>query len=79
MKATSVIFLLGVGGLVCYKLYHYYWPRPRSPTDSPGPSSPRTRRKIFTARALGLSTDNDQQLLEPGDEPQYGSVQVKLI
>lgn len=78
VKATSVIFLLGVGGLVCYKLYHYYWPLPRSPrTDSTPPSSPRSRRELFTTRALDLALSDEQQLLQPGDEPSYGSVQVR--
>ncbi|XP_046985769.1 uncharacterized protein LOC124555767 [Schistocerca americana] len=50
VKASGVILLLGVGSLVCYKLYNYYWPRSRSRLGSPDSSpSPQRRSKYCFA------------------------------
>jgi hypothetical protein len=79
VKATSVIFFLGVGGFVCYKLYHYYWPK--SPPDSPDPgSSPTAKSKAFAqASSLGHFYNAKRQLLDPGEEAPFGSVHVSAF
>jgi len=79
VKATSVIFFLGVGGFVCYKLYHYYWPK--SPPDSPDPgSSPTAKSKAFAqASSLGHFYNAKRQLLDPGEEAPFGSVHVSTF
>ncbi|KAJ9583914.1 hypothetical protein L9F63_021746, partial [Diploptera punctata] len=39
VKATGVILLLGVGSLVCYRIYNRYWPQVR-PRSRPRPQDP---------------------------------------
>jgi len=78
VKATSVIFFLGVGGFVCYKLYHYYWPK--NPPDSPDKSSPSAKRKAFSsAGTLSNLYQSRRQLIEPGEDAAFGSVHVRLL
>ncbi|CAB3386197.1 Hypothetical predicted protein [Cloeon dipterum] len=71
VKATSFFFFLGVGGFVCYKLYHHYWPK--NPPDSPR----NAKRSIFTSTGKTLKNlyQTRRHLLESGEEAPYGSVQ----
>jgi hypothetical protein len=68
-----------------YKLCYYYWPR--SPPDAPSDdkdgdqdSDPTWRPKRSIASSLKstlqASLHANEQLLDHGDEPQYGTVHV---
>jgi hypothetical protein len=75
VKATSVIFFLGVGGFVCYKLYHYYCP-PKDPPDSPDQGSV-SRKAFSTGSTFSSLYQSKRQLLDPTEEAPFGSVQVR--
>ncbi|XP_059489301.1 uncharacterized protein LOC132204683 [Neocloeon triangulifer] len=75
VKATSIFFFLGVGGFVCYKLYHYYWPK--NPPDSPK----LNKRNIFSATGHKLKNlyQSRRKLLGNGEDASYGSIQTNYF
>ncbi|GLG97343.1 Uncharacterized protein GBIM_04119 [Gryllus bimaculatus] len=76
VKASGVILLLGVGSLVCYKLYHYYWPGSRSRLNSPNSSPPHSR---YGENLILYHVRDDNQLVEDLDDEDISSIEGRYF
>lgn len=75
VKATGVILLLGVGSLVCYKIYNHYWSRPR-----PRPRSwPNARTHKRETAVVSQAQDSEDQLLEDLEDVDLNNVEGRYF